>query len=549
MDPLSRLPLECLQALLALLAREDHYGTLSAIVRTNKHLASAALPFLYNDPYRVFSAERRFKQEDDSDYDYIPDEYLANGHRLTRMLLRRLSIISTTRIHKSTTLAYGIPYPASAPNTYTTRFFSPSPLSPAFDYLSYIRHLHVNPLAINLGQRFRRSRRVKAFVQDDEEFRQMCTSVLQGTESWSHATDMERIRYRRPREDPILISVFQVMFLRETTWTLAEPILEQLRSLTIPVSDVVRYRRVGVIGGRLRRLEKVRFMMDDEVCNFYAPRRSTSVSNEMVKTRRAAKMEAIVQFVKEYVQVFGSRQLREVEFVDGDEKGVGLWPDCSVYTFPTETQLEVTRLLEPLFLYQPPKLLDHKNWVNLAAHPEVSDLSKVKEVLCVEDEDERSSWRIFLGDNHDLLRNCRSLEEIKMFAIATSSFYWAVQEKRDMDKSSQLAVLEGKEEPTQDSGQGLVPLSRAIIFGSQAQMIPEVNNIAFAFSQTLTCLRAMEHSPSPEVLATETPRTTVGFSHFGVGTQNSSASDPGPLVALSERRIRAPCGQCRGISM
>jgi hypothetical protein len=258
-------------------------------------------------------------------------------------------------------------------------------------------------------------------------------------------------------------------------------------------------------------------MMDDEVCNFYAPRRSTSVSNEMVKTRRAAKMEAIVQFVKEYVQVFGSRQLREVEFVDGDEKGVGLWPDCSVYTFPTETQLEVTRLLEPLFLYQPPKLLDHKNWVNLAAHPEVSDLSKVKEVLCVEDEDERSSWRIFLGDNHDLLRNCRSLEEIKMFAIATSSFYWAVQEKRDMDKSSQLAVLEGKEEPTQDSGQGLVPLSRAIIFGSQAQMIPEVNNIAFAFSQTLTCLRAMEHSPSPEVLATETPRTTVGFSHFGEG--------------------------------
>ncbi|KAK3824152.1 MAG: hypothetical protein JOS17DRAFT_269897 [Linnemannia elongata] len=530
MDYLSQLPHECLRAILALFALEDHFGTLSAIARTNKRLASAALPYLYDDPYRVFSAERRFKQGEDYYGDRIPDKYLTNGHRLTRMLLRRLSIISTTEVHKSTTLAYGIPYSAIALNTNPTTaitgtnntpFFSPQPLSPIFDYHSHIRHLHVTPLAIFLGSRFRRSRRAKAFIREDGEFRRMCTSVLYGTKSLPPPVEDNGISPSRS-QDASLMNLFQVMFHRETSWTLAEPILEQLRSLTISVSDVERYHQIGVIGRRLRSLEKVRFMMDDEVSHFNGFRQPASLSNRVVIARREKKMQAVVHFVKEFILVFGAHQLRQVEFVDGVECGAGLWPECSVYTFPTEIQLEVHQLLAPLFRYQPPSFLNQKNWIYLAAHPDVSDLSKVKEVRClrVGDEEEWSHWRLFMEANRGLLQKCRSLEQIQMYSIATNSFCWAVQEKKDFDRRLQSAELKDSREPHQESEKGLVPLAGAIIFGSQEQMIPDVNHIAFAFSQTLTRLQAYEyHSPSNAPFAT-TLGTTVGGSLFGQGWVN-----------------------------
>ncbi|KAI1287855.1 hypothetical protein EDD11_010166 [Mortierella claussenii] len=124
MDPLSKLPIECLQHILQVITDWDHKrtATLAALLTTNKHIFAATLPYLYNDPFKTSVA---------FGYDQGPDGI----HRqcFIRLLLGRSSInilplIVSLEFEFNTTPVY--------PGTHVV-------MNPIMDYVTYIRHLHV----------------------------------------------------------------------------------------------------------------------------------------------------------------------------------------------------------------------------------------------------------------------------------------------------------------------------------------------------------------------------------------------------------------------
>ncbi|KAG0320299.1 hypothetical protein BGZ97_000304 [Linnemannia gamsii] len=149
---------------------------------------------------------------------------------------------------------------------------------------------------------------------------------------------------------------------REVTWAIAGPILEQLRSLVIPVSDIRRYH--GSID-RFRNLEEVRFSLDEPLD--YEEEYSMDLTAEFVKTtqqRKAESLAAIVMFVKDHVRLFPAR-LQFVTCTNG-----------ALYNFepqecPKETLVEISQLLPTL---PRPLYLDEHNWSRFIVAPLRIDL-------------------------------------------------------------------------------------------------------------------------------------------------------------------------------
>ncbi|KAG0063038.1 hypothetical protein BGZ90_002852 [Linnemannia elongata] len=176
---------------------------------------------------------------------------------------------------------------------------------------------------------------------------------------------------RRFHPELIRFHHFWVTLNREANWALARPILGQLRTLTIPTSDIGRYLSVV---GRLAQLECVQFRLD-EASVFEASRLGNIPTPEAIEFTRVNKEHKdavkrdVVRFVEELTRNFPG-SLKTVMFTDA-----GFWPWIQ-QSFPDEVQFEVFRLLPPLVR---PTQLTPFNWLQFAAHPLETDLEQVKE--------------------------------------------------------------------------------------------------------------------------------------------------------------------------
>ncbi|KAF9149554.1 hypothetical protein BG015_008657 [Linnemannia schmuckeri] len=117
MDPLSRLPIECLQHILRILNNDDNFAAMARLLRTNKHIASVTLTFLYRDPFRLKADKVKTWERRRSRPKYYD--------KLIRMLLSRLPR-------------------ASLPKSLSLLFTADSAdSSSSLDYLAHIRHLNI----------------------------------------------------------------------------------------------------------------------------------------------------------------------------------------------------------------------------------------------------------------------------------------------------------------------------------------------------------------------------------------------------------------------
>lgn len=124
--------------------------------------------------------------------------------------------------------------------------FLPSPISASsgptqFDYLSHVRHIN-HP---RYGERQYRfwtdgkflSTEESAYIEEHSN-----DVVLQcQLDDVTVAPDFSRFM----QEKELAYYLHEINLFRKTTWALANPILDQLESLTVPLSDVHRYREVG----------------------------------------------------------------------------------------------------------------------------------------------------------------------------------------------------------------------------------------------------------------------------------------------------------------
>ncbi|KAF9908948.1 hypothetical protein EC991_009248 [Linnemannia zychae] len=532
MDLLTRLPLECLQHILESLHRQEDLASLAALLRTNKYLAAISLPYLYTEPFRpsFLGGKRNVGSS-------APQDPSIFAGKLTRQLLchsifGRSSSLSSSGRPKALILTFNLD---NSDEIGCTK----SPLN----YFAYIRDLCVERWTTGPHRTWDNqdpSPEILAYIHTDE-FKSQC-----------HRDRLcPRYAQRFHPEKQLLLHYFRVTLIRETNWALASPILGQLRTLTIPVSDLDRY--LGAVD-QLASLEHVWFRIDEafDFENIYVRTQNTNdATPETVeftrknKERKDAVMKDVVRFVREHCRHFPGGVLKTARFSDA-----GLWPWIR-HSVPEEIQFEIFQLLPPL--HRPTKLAP-PNWLQFTAHPLTTDLRHVKGIeykKTVSGSFER------LRESHLFLQNCRTLNVLIIPSLGQGSFAWAVQEKLDLDKLNLniSGQRQGHRQETtavslsSSSGRpahvqyGLVPLETVEIREFREPFTDEVDDIAFAFSQTLKHLKADASSFVVAQQPQQQPRSIYfgrGWVHLPVLTQLSLNAKNARLIIDQQLFVHCP---------
>ncbi|KAF9142113.1 hypothetical protein BGX30_003366 [Mortierella sp. GBA39] len=298
----------------------------------------------------------------------------------------------------------------------------------------------------------------------------------------------------------------QDVVFKELVWTFATPILEQLESLSIPLSDITRYRHAF---DRLPRLGHVRFILDVIYDN-------TPADGPTDRISRDDATQAIVQFVEEHTRVLRGR----LKTVEGAESVSGIYLGN---TITGDAQRQIYRLLPPI---QQPKTNFNNNWDRLMAHPLATDLAHVEFIWGVT----REQWRHAAREGLQILPGCRSLKRLDTLALRKGSFAWAVQEMRRQANSEsgslggsddgQRSLDDDDDDATSAIRQvTLPPLEQVVMMGYNSPT-DEGDDLAFAFSQTLTRLN-IGVSEEPEEV-----KRSYGLEEDD-GTETQAAPTPG----------------------
>ncbi|KAF9901393.1 hypothetical protein EC991_006213 [Linnemannia zychae] len=385
MDPLARLPVECLQLILKFITETEgtiSTRTLAALLCVNKYIATVTVPFLYCDPYRGNSMPPygRLIQRPCTFLSFLPVE------NIPQLLSLRLA-----------------QYPS----------YFPSPAEPAFDYLTHIRHLcpphfHIGCGTFDPNKYFPNQEELDYFRGDECE--QLRKSV------WTASTYLDSLCSKLQFD----AHLHNVIIYRQMLWSIASPILDRLESLTILVSDMDRYREQI---NRLERLEKIEFKFDDVYTSYEG--RSDGSSTE----RKESKIEAVVQFVMDHTRIFPG--CLKVVTVDDSR----LWPKCQ-YTNFEDVQSRIYRLLPPM---PPPTEINKDSWMKLMAQPLTTDLGRVQTFTASQEQ-----WQNPVYDYGLIFQRCRDLRSLNVSAPGRGTFEWAVQEKRllDLGGTRRLVPLE-----------------------------------------------------------------------------------------------------------
>ncbi|KAF9145309.1 hypothetical protein BG015_011938 [Linnemannia schmuckeri] len=328
MDPLSQLPLECLHNILECLARDSNVFRLTALLQTNRYLTNVTLPYLYKDPYQFAHYEKPNPRPNfgnrakDPVITQIPTRTLLNPLPSSTILPKVLSLglrstespVSPVATNSSRATTVSTPVPSGSP--------------PPLDYL-FLDLCEAGHLGPNHNWTW--------LIRNRQQFHQNC---------------------------------FKILFFREASWALAEPILEELQSLSIPTSTEERY--LEPLSMRpLRKLE--RRLESSAVCRLKKLKRSYSIfpgGSEGSDHKSKPSVDAVA------VDVFMPRNdpTRDQSHVAGNGEAHLL-----------NTQARVLRYL---------------------AHPMVADLSRVMELDFTLFKFRGSDRNVILYENQHLIQRC-----------------------------------------------------------------------------------------------------------------------------------------------
>ncbi|KAF9151520.1 hypothetical protein BG015_006565 [Linnemannia schmuckeri] len=465
MDPLSRLPVECLQHILQLLDVNNDYSTLASLLTTNKCIASAVLPVLYRDPYRPAFHQRGPAY-------YCPVSY----ETLTRMLLGRLPVASLSKALNLALQLDPIDLPIITTTTTTTTTNS------SLDYLTHIRHFSMKlPDAWEgcfLTSEF--PPHLLAYIQSDEFDKLYNSNPFPSS-----------IVYRFRTREKLLQKYYMAIIQLDALWCLVDPILEQLQTFVIPVFHLKRYLKAV---GRFKSLEKVLFKMSEMFDDpFY-----DSMDAKARRPNNDEVLQDMVYFIREHARLFKNR-LKSIDCLDSN---AWQWMD---WASVERMQHDFFRLIPPL---SRPTHLACDNWPRFSAHPHSTDLTYVQEF------DARrlpNSWDDITCSNQSFIQGCRGLKRLTVNDFRAGTFKWAVQEKRELERTNRSAeisnifprqgILSPNEVPQPlHPIQGLIPLERITILQPSVTCADDIDDIVFAFNQTLKHIkvRGQIHANQPK---------------------------------------------------
>ncbi|KAG0062612.1 hypothetical protein BGZ89_010532 [Linnemannia elongata] len=270
MDSLSCLPSEILHLILQELARDSKVGSLAALLQTSKYLATATLPVLYNNLFQ------------------------DNFHVMLHALGANKTATQPTKICSS------------------------------LDYFAHIRHLNLRPEAIVLDHFWSQG--------DPPSEASACMQGPEFSQIYQTYSFLQSLIWRFELTCEPLHIYYRAVLYREINWHLTSRILEQLKSISISVSDLNRFYSIM---SRLGSLEHMEFILDEAIdynWDYFG-----SMSGELMSSsisREVEPLPAMIQFVREHTRRFPGC-LKTVSCSNG-----GLWHELE-QKWPEETKLEI----------------------------------------------------------------------------------------------------------------------------------------------------------------------------------------------------------------
>ncbi|KAG0028056.1 hypothetical protein BGZ81_005060 [Podila clonocystis] len=456
------LPIEVLNLVITNLVIKRELKTLAALLRVNKHVCLATLPILYADPFVWFM------HRDLGHQGYGTINSYNSVHLIIRLLFVSVPKDSYTGLLNA---MYGIddmlknslgdPSVANVgiPSAPTSQHWP-------IDYLSYVRHANTQnqygeSLLAGFASHIELEPRLKSYVEEHRLAEAYAAMEVHASE-WL-------ARGLMTKTDPLILEYLAMDIHRETTWALCSPILEQLQSIVIPLSDIGRY---AYALPRLSSLVTITFKLD--VCCDVSKQVLESMDRESVKTivqrrkKREQDLEAAVEFVRAHTATFPG-SLGQVHFPRSLVQSRS--QVCPRVIFNRILDLLPT-LVDPLELVQ-------KNWKQFVAKVDQTNLAYVKAI---------DVWEACATESYDQLKlkpflhRCTSLRKYNMISLGPDSFKWAVQSNPSNNGSDQDHYGTLVARPTAN----IPPLEDVNI---QAQKVPfgsELDDIGLGFGATLS---------------------------------------------------------------
>ncbi|KAG0275561.1 hypothetical protein BGZ96_003743 [Linnemannia gamsii] len=377
---------------------------LASLCRANSHISRVTIPFLYNNPFHQLAKRGCFR----------------HAPRQCRALVRSLvTKILTTQVHPA--LLLGLDVEANITintNTNTdTRAIPPS----RTDYIGCIRHLDIGEATFLVYAGFG-----KSYSDAEKEY-------IEGHEFQKmYFADRKYATCLKKSVSNLCLKYYPNVLLREATWTLAAPILDQLESFTIHLSDLERYHR----------------LQEDET------------------------MRHLIQFVKDHIRTFPGR-LKTVNINRSE-----FWKEIGSGLYSKAIEQGIFRMLPDSFM---PTYFSRYTWYRISAIFMTTNLSQVGffdwAVPLVRG---MNTWFGPEVDHQNFLQRCRSLTKINAYCLVQKCFDWAVQEKKDFESRRS----QGPTARSSNAIKGLVPLSE-VVLGRCSLPVFDLDALAFAFSQSL----------------------------------------------------------------
>ncbi|KAG0343095.1 hypothetical protein BG000_008528 [Podila horticola] len=404
------LPPECIELIASHLRLAQNYGTLCSLLRTTKTMFTLVAPIIYGEPFQ-------------------------RSQPPASLVCQTLLQSRFDQLPQVLQIAY-------FPGSDDTCSVTVHPSSPFVDYSSFIRSVHFDLSIFKI--KFAFSEQVRADLELYAAAR-----PLQDLE-WLIQRSLQTAR---PRNFGRTVASHLRTAL---TWSLCEPVLEQLRSIDIPLSDIARY--LAVIH-RFQSLSFINFVIDIAVS--YQPgtlARTTQQAPDQVQEFQQTIgqiFEDVARFVEENIRLFG-KQLRQVECPE-------LYDGHCTQRYPKPIMTRIMQALPPL---DNPRHLHERNWLQFVFHVESTCLDNVHTIAAPADD---LRWQTDLVQAGGYLPRCRSLKTLQLPYFVPGTFQWAVAERNRQSAH----------------GQGLVPLRSISIIQFNSNPVLEIDDIAFAFSDTL----------------------------------------------------------------
>ncbi|KAF8938873.1 hypothetical protein BGZ58_011243 [Dissophora ornata] len=506
----AELPLECLQLIIENIALSNDTPSLANLLRTSKRFCVATLPYLYANPFQpalfesrqspaLFGSRQRSSTGD--------DDLTMSAMKLVKLLLRFAEKDNVTDLMK---IAYGDSLDAKGDGAEYENGVDQDKeeswvsKSSGIDYLQYLRHFHFlesNSMSSSHFIFFRNK-----YLQNNKALAGYLEHSGLATKYRGQELDLEFNPYRPQKE---LFQQYLSMDLRvQLTWALCHPVLEQVQSLVIPLSDILRYH--GVIH-RLKNLVDVTFKLDAKLqYQTYIQRHLEEDYPKIYDARLAKRTDALewmIQFVRDHTRLF-PHQLLSAQCPDNYT-----W-SSSPQTCPEPYQIRMHEYLPPLAR---PQVLDRKNWSQFLAKFDSTDLSQVEVIQAPCDDPDRWFGPLWSRQSN-FLNRCRRLKVLEMVSSGSTCFRWASLEAEEQRKrslqldhpySQELSTLMASTSISSESSshsllasplplvRELVPLEHLRLWFHRAPLgKEELEDILSGFSETLVSISLQRYGHS-----------------------------------------------------